>query len=844
MTALETALRETASALNIEFDSLSHAERGALVLIRASAEMSRHLDPSPYATQQILRWIHLLDANAGIFLGEQLLRDASSELPTWFRDRPEAVEDALPLPLLGLGLLTLIGPAQPANSRVWEYFNALVGADDLARSFLGWLRGEASAEVNATVDAQLQELAKHGKISAGVVDCARIHRYRRNEVKAGPKFDDVFRAARARLQRGLQALSEHSDAFGINRGKVREFLERIDNNHFRLAVLGEFKRGKSTLISALVDRPGVLPAATLPCTSALIELRYGEHEQYAVCSTSPPFDYRTTNEAEFRRSAGNAAKASSADQPRHAAGERVPRWRLTLPSPFLGQALLDIVDTPGIGEDSARDLIAHWEAQRADAAIVVLSAIQLGSQMDLDLIGSLQTKLENLIVVINRADEVPEKELPELQEHVLRRLRARGLQIPEERILLVSASKAEEALRKGHVGDPWLVRRDALRSLVVSHLLTRSGPAKAKALCGEAQKLSADSHASISALLARRTKDVRDLRDLQGQVRDTAEQYERAKGSIESAGKVLSYARDAAGALSRGFWGALPDMLSKIDGERASWTSDFHPVTSPKKHITEVAEKAKRALTTEIQVWATVEAVKVLEGAIQDRFDAASAKLGELRRFLDRAQSGNVERLIEDLKVEALEGAFGEAVSNLGSGSTVLRAMVVTALGLVLGYVIADILLFYVLGVIIGFLNPYLIAAALVLSVMAYFTKGDDFVRGWVRSKVFGELESGLKKPKVVSQIDEAFAKSAAEIFVPISSAFSRRALALLNELRAQQLVFEKELRDMERELGTAHAVEAEVRRLEDRARDARGALHELQSAISVIESELAEAPA
>lgn len=50
--------------------------------------------------------------------------------------------------------------------------------------------------------------------------------------------------------------------------------ERVDAQRFHVAVVGAFKRGKSTVINALLDRT-VLPTGVLPLTAIATEVSYG-----------------------------------------------------------------------------------------------------------------------------------------------------------------------------------------------------------------------------------------------------------------------------------------------------------------------------------------------------------------------------------------------------------------------------------------------------------------------------------------------------------------------------------------------------------------------------------------
>jgi ribosome biogenesis GTPase A len=52
--------------------------------------------------------------------------------------------------------------------------------------------------------------------------------------------------------------------------KLNELNERLSQGRFHLAVLGQFKRGKSTLLNALVGE-SILPVGVVPLTAAPTE---------------------------------------------------------------------------------------------------------------------------------------------------------------------------------------------------------------------------------------------------------------------------------------------------------------------------------------------------------------------------------------------------------------------------------------------------------------------------------------------------------------------------------------------------------------------------------------------
>ena len=56
---------------------------------------------------------------------------------------------------------------------------------------------------------------------------------------------------------------------------LRSLGEKVNNDTFKIQVIGTFKNGKSTFINSLLGEP-VLPAYALPCTAVINEVKYGE----------------------------------------------------------------------------------------------------------------------------------------------------------------------------------------------------------------------------------------------------------------------------------------------------------------------------------------------------------------------------------------------------------------------------------------------------------------------------------------------------------------------------------------------------------------------------------------
>jgi septin family protein len=79
----------------------------------------------------------------------------------------------------------------------------------------------------------------------------------------------------------LKCISSIATIEGIPECPCEELKEKIQDNVFNLVVLGQFKRGKTTLINALLGAE-ILPTAVVPLTSIATILKHGEELKITV----------------------------------------------------------------------------------------------------------------------------------------------------------------------------------------------------------------------------------------------------------------------------------------------------------------------------------------------------------------------------------------------------------------------------------------------------------------------------------------------------------------------------------------------------------------------------------
>jgi GTP-binding protein EngB required for normal cell division len=225
--------------------------------------------------------------------------------------------------------------------------------------------------------------------------------------------DRTDREAESRLLR----LARLAAAAGAERiaGEAEALAERVAEGRFYVACLGQFKRGKSSLLNALVGE-SVLPVGVIPITSVVTVIRYGRTRAARVRLAAD--DWQTIDIGAL------GAYVTETENPENTKG--VQGVEVLVPSPLLASGMC-LVDTPGIGSVFA----GNTEATRAfvphiDAALVVLGADPPISGEEAALVAEVAQHVHNLLIVLNKADRLTEEERREARAFAERVLAERA----------------------------------------------------------------------------------------------------------------------------------------------------------------------------------------------------------------------------------------------------------------------------------------------------------------------------------------------------------------------------------------------------------------------------------
>ena len=243
---------------------------------------------------------------------------------------------------------------------------------------------------------------------------------------------------------------------------------RLVDDRFNLAVLGEFKRGKSTLVNALLGR-SVLPTGVLPLTAVATVVAAGRRDRLVVEFGNGHVEERPVGElASYVTEAGNPGN-----------GLGVELVRLELDHEELLSAGVELVDTPGIGSIHSHNTDAAYAfLPRIDAALGVLDAGQPLTDAERRLFVDATRRIPRLLVVLNKIDHLEQCDRDAATEFVRSTL---GGLIEQEGVEVFAVSARN--------GDGMIQLRERLLALAVGErdaLLVRSASAVGASVAGDA----------------------------------------------------------------------------------------------------------------------------------------------------------------------------------------------------------------------------------------------------------------------------------------------------------------------------------------------------------------------
>jgi ribosome biogenesis GTPase A len=254
-----------------------------------------------------------------------------------------------------------------------------------------------------------------------------VHR----EVRSVLSEFERHKHAVAQVLREVNAAAYQAKQESLKRS-VEDLTHKLAEDRFYLTVVGQFSRGKSTLMNAILGRE-YLPSGIVPVTSAITAVSYGSQERVILhfAGSNLTTQIKINELADFITERTNPGNRN-----------RIEMAEVQVPVEILQRGFF-LVDTPGLGsairENTATTLSF---LPNADAIVFLTSCDAPLTAGELGYLRQCRSAVRQLFVVVNKMDLVPEDGRADVIDFV--------------------KSKAQEELGEGDVRVYAVSARDAL----------------------------------------------------------------------------------------------------------------------------------------------------------------------------------------------------------------------------------------------------------------------------------------------------------------------------------------------------------------------------------------------
>jgi hypothetical protein len=440
---------------------------------------------------------------------------------------------------------------------------------------------------------------------------------------SGDRAFSAVKQHRERLIRLAEDLGDVTENLAIQPlvAEAVSILDHIRSDAFIVLVAGEFRRGKSTLINALLGEK-VLPANATPTTAVLTEVRWGEQREAMLyrlpANGRHPGQPERVPVAELtNRIVINYEKANPYER-------AVVYWPLDL-----CRHGVVLVDSPGLNEAPERQAVTLEVVRRADAVIFVQDA---QANMSLSEVHFLKTYLDSHdpFFVINKINLIiDEDQRPQVQQNSADRIRTErgeGRRHDMERLFFVNAL---DGLRARSRGD---------RQMWHDSQMAKLSDALAAYLATERHKTKVIVSArSVTKLCQRLSDSVNQQEDmLSSNLHDLTEAYERQQEPLHELtlqtertsrwlnnqlGDLQDMIEDQVGAQLRTYANQLPGWGAEIDPEHHLTMNPWKAKEQAEAVAKDVAEQLGRRVEHAFAAWT--------EQELLPRYSERIASIGE-----------------------------------------------------------------------------------------------------------------------------------------------------------------------------------------------------------------------
>ena len=492
-----------------------------------------------------------------------------------------------------------------------------------------------------------------------------------------------FQQKRARLLDLIEQQLSVTNALdmGGRQDVLNRLAERIQADNFKVLVLGEFKRGKSTFINAMLGEE-ILPAYARPTTAIINEVKWGDspqallhHSKSQKGSVRPPQEVPVQQLEEYVTIQRGSAESDAIHENPYDKVELL--WPLDL-----CKNGVEIIDSPGLNEHEIRQKVTMDYLSTVDAVLFVLSCEALASQSEVEVIDNTLRNMghEDLFFICNRFNMIRPKEKEDIRQHAFSRL-AHRTNRGEDGVFFIDALGALDGRLAGNAEQVERSGVPQLEQALAQFLSTERGRVKILRPAIELRNAIQEARRIIPERTAMLRTDVNTLEARYQEAQAPLRQLEMKRKQMIA--RLAQFREDTSIVVSD----RAKAFYDKLAEETPQWAQEYELQNSVKvptkaqieRAVGELVEHLSQRVESEFSNWQRSELQPLITERLESRKEELSLKAGEFVEQLDELRlqvSGMAapalsEQDIGQRKVSPLErilsAAGGLVVGGLGS---------------------------------------------------------------------------------------------------------------------------------------------------------------------------------
>jgi uncharacterized tellurite resistance protein B-like protein/GTPase SAR1 family protein len=486
----------------------------------------------------------------------------------------------------------------------------------------------------------------------------------------------------------IQDCNEHGFLPNNLISEMTDVSKKFKSQTFRVAVVGEFSKGKSTLLNVLLGEE-IQPAREIPCSGTVTVLKYGKQKR-VICR------YRDGREEEIHFSEYQQRASISEDAAIGCLSDELGQSEIEEiifehPDLELCSSGVEIIDSPGLNEHPERTAITQKLLENIDAVIFLTDVTRSLTQLERDLLDELRTKMnrgkdtepaDNIFVVGNFMDLVrTEKGCEQVKQRIEKFVQGdKPIVEGKNRVHFISAQATLDALKSGSENKYLKTFRDFTKSLEDFLTLERGG-LKLKRIVDEVNSLVNQCFDGLN-----QAEEI-----LEGKVKISEAEKQKILDQIgEASGRDVKIQLIVANLKSEVFNQAIASWKEWYEGlgehmveKSQHWYSEHSPVWSQDKLIRDYTNCFIRDLSVEIDEWANKQlkevilqqSVDILDANIEYELDAIQAKFQNIDTQANASFSERLKLSIHGIGDDFM--GFGGLGGGVGIGGALAAGLLV-----------------------------------------------------------------------------------------------------------------------------------------------------------------------